>query len=137
MGKYGFAALAACQLLCGIFLILQSESNEKEFRAKMSDHFLPYSDEDKADWKRIQSSAQCCGIDGPDDWLKYSYGIPAECCDDGKGIRSKCKLANAFVQGCAERYAFIMAAWDWTLGAIGIGSGVVFASFSYYHCILV
>ena len=36
-------------------------------------------------WNDIQQTAQCCGLDGQDDWLDSYFGkIPPTCCNAGK-----------------------------------------------------
>lgn len=52
----------------------------------------------------MQSASLCCGVDGPNDYLKYKEAIPATCCD-GKheGTPFSCDEKSAYKNGCLEQ----------------------------------
>lgn len=45
----------------------------------------------------LQRNLNCCGNEGPNDWLTRPGGIPQSCCAGDSGT---CNINNAFPKGC-------------------------------------
>ncbi|XP_014216693.1 leukocyte surface antigen CD53 [Copidosoma floridanum] len=58
----------------------------------------------------IQQEFQCCGYDGPHDWLKKYSNVPESCCkkfDLWYPYERHCSLTSAYSDGCQITYAYI------------------------------
>jgi len=68
---------------------------------------------------------QCCGVDGPRDWINQ-IPFPLSCCDDTQ--LSICQLSNAYKEGCFSKLE--MRIQNSATVLIGVGIGIAFVEAS-------
>ena len=56
----------------------------------------------------IQTTLECCGVNGPEDWLKFQPNLPQSCCQNFTVHSNVCQSNNAnfppFTIGCEEAF---------------------------------
>lgn len=70
-------------------------------------------------WDRIQQRSKCCGIERPDDWLRYGH-VPKSCYMDYKCSNPKL----LYLKGCLDMVSYELA-WE-----ICLLSGLSFITFT-------
>ena len=79
----------------------------------MSDYTNNPEDPVTKAWDDIQEEYDCCGVDGPQDWLNPEFGalnqVPTSCCDHEEN-QSLCRSENAVrVPGCYKKFEDIIS----------------------------
>nr|AJF38198.1 cd63 [Locusta migratoria] len=75
-------------------------------------------------WDIMQTDLHCCGINGPDDWIKAGMKIPASCCSSGNHVNEVCG-SPPFTNGCVESLENFITHRAVVLGGVGIGIAFV------------
>ncbi|KAF6214673.1 hypothetical protein GE061_009416 [Apolygus lucorum] len=72
---------AVLELFTGGYLTQYYDTIRSTFKKNLVDHIDNYSHDDEKLMDSIQFQFQCCGADGPEDWINSpSKQIPSSCC---------------------------------------------------------
>lgn len=89
------------ELVTGILVVISNEKkNKEEIREQVTaniDHFWEERKVQSEFWHTIQRNFECCGRNGPSDWLAVDGRVPNSCC-----LTKDCTEINAFKIGCLD-----------------------------------
>jgi len=74
-------------------------------------------------WDEVQRDFECCGLDGPNDWmLQPIQGVPVSCCKVESGLVTtlNCNITNAFPKGCLNKLSVYVKEHAVSLGTAGV-----------------
>lgn len=78
----------------------------------------------------IQRALQCCGMDGPSDWLRPpSTTIPLSCCEDRSS--GSCPLNQAFPRGCNKELRNVVTSNGIMIAWVSAGFALFLVRFNY------
>nr|DAA34623.1 TPA_inf: tetraspanin [Amblyomma variegatum] len=82
-------------------------------------------------WDFIQHQLQCCGVNGPEDWLKYAQIPPPQsCCSSDSGA------CIPFTKGCYNKVKEDISQYAVYVGIAGIGIGLIEIGGIIFSCCL-
>jgi len=74
-------------------------------------------------WDEVQRDFECCGLDGPKDWMnETTKGVPISCCPIVSGTIEtlNCTTTNAYNKGCLVKLSVYVKEHAVSLGAAGV-----------------
>ncbi|KAG5323170.1 TSN6 protein, partial [Acromyrmex heyeri] len=117
------------ELAVGIAAAVFKNDFSMAMKNTLKESMKNYTETDKQAWNNIQKKLQCCGVDGPRDWIDngaYSAGvIPSSCCDETLSI---CQIVTANTEGCFNKLE--MRVQNSATILIGVGIGIAFVEAS-------
>lgn len=69
-------------------------------------------------WDEVQKDFDCCGINGPKDWINNNKSIPASCCKQTPTLN--CNSTSAIQTGCLTKFSNFVEDKIYIIGAVGI-----------------
>ncbi|CAH0554426.1 unnamed protein product [Brassicogethes aeneus] len=131
--------IVTLELAAGIVGYIRRNDVEVMLENKLNSTMYQYNTDMKIrnSWDIAQHEAVCCGMTGPEDWVKINNGnktLPHTCCPDTPDDGS-CKLGspNVIQDSCMVKLKEMMQQYGAYIGAVGIGIalsqfiGVIFA----------
>ncbi|XP_011049563.1 PREDICTED: CD63 antigen [Acromyrmex echinatior] len=104
------------ELAVGIAAAVFKNDFSMAMKNTLKESMKNYTESDKQAWNNIQKKLQCCGVDGPRDWI-----IPSSCCDETLSI---CQIVTANTEGCFSKLE--MRVQNSATILIGVGIGIAF-----------
>ncbi|EGI68525.1 CD63 antigen [Acromyrmex echinatior] len=108
------------ELAVGIAAAVFKNDFSMAMKNTLKESMKNYTESDKQAWNNIQKKLQCCGVDGPRDWI-----IPSSCCDETLSI---CQIVTANTEGCFSKLE--MRVQNSATILIGVGIGIAFVEAS-------
>lgn len=98
---------------------------ERQFNRTMDDY--ANSVEAQHAWSLLQGELECCGINGPKDWVKIYVNttVPSTCCHLLPEKVKQCTSAYASQEGCYPKLLKFLDNKSLLLGGVGIGIALV------------
>ncbi|XP_077267954.1 CD63 antigen-like [Temnothorax americanus] len=113
------------ELAVGIAAAVFKNDFSMAMKSTLKESMKNYTTEvDKQAWDNVQKKLQCCGVDGPRDWVQTpTIGqIPPSCCADD--MQKMCQISNAYNEGCFSKLE--MRVQKGATVMIGVGIGIAF-----------
>ncbi|GLV41921.1 Tetraspanin 39D [Carabus blaptoides fortunei] len=117
----------ALQLAIGIYAYVQVKEDgdvRPLVERSLESAFVEYekSNEVREVFDVMQKEFRCCGVNGPQDYIKNLITIPASCCSEGN---LNCVLKGSVTTGCATRISENITASIKTVAYVAIGVAAV------------
>nr|BAN20637.1 tetraspanin, putative [Riptortus pedestris] len=126
LNTYGviLSAILLCQVAVGVIAFVYKNQVQTSLNNYIEKEFLNATRGDQESINivnGIQKDIKCCGLDGPNYWIKHSSEIPPSCC----GGKSSCTANDAFSDGCKDKAVTTIVGFLYIMGIAAIAVGVV------------
>ncbi|XP_012054698.1 PREDICTED: CD151 antigen [Atta cephalotes] len=109
------------ELAVGIAAAVFKNDFSMAMKNTLKESIKNYTETDRQAWDNIQKKLQCCGADGPRDWIDNPAGIPSSCCNETMLV---CQIVTANTEGCFRKLE--MRVQNSATVLIGVGIGIAF-----------